>query len=320
MSDSNQQPKQQDDEEGREPLSNKISAGIPARPSMADHDSTLASIAEEVSGGIAKIVIGLTLALSRLIPFSERFWRGVYRAGLVGIWKKSGCDYLGMIQVGGEIKPVPVDWDYDAQRFENRHDDWWKAPTEGEYQYRMANKVPTIWASSTSNHVGSHVQAEVAEALDIGHSLDVYQSAQVRVENATLDATATSNGDAVADGGQVAQFNVTGTNPGPFADRVVPLTSEADADARVVSLEKYYETYPEVVDTEEMKAQEKRGELAQMDDDMESLAFKMLLLAGAIIVGSLAVVMIGPELIGGGGGGGGGGSLIPITLGAMGLI
>jgi len=43
----------------------------------------------------------------------------------------------------------------------------------------------------------------------------------------------------------------------------------------------------------------------------------MLLVAGAIVVGALAVVFIGPELFGattGGGGDGGGGSMIPLMI------
>jgi hypothetical protein len=51
---------------------------------------------------------------------------------------------------------------------------------------------------------------------------------------------------------------------------------------------------------------------------MSNYAFKMLLVAGAIVVGALAVVFIGPELFGattgGGGGGGGGGSMIPLMI------
>jgi len=293
---------------------------MPDKQPSLNGDSWGVRLGEMIGGQLGQLAANLSLATARVVPFSERFFRALYRLGLRGIHGKSGCDYLGMIQVGGEIKPVPVDWDHEKQHFENRHGDFWKAPSEGEYQYRMAGKVPAIWASSTSNHVGSHMQAQVAEALDLGRSLDVYESANVRVDGATIDASDSDGQTAATDGGGLTNFTVTGMQPGPFADRVVPLTSTDDYDARAVSLEKYYETYPEVVDSEEMKMQEQRGELAINDRDYGKMAMKMLLIAGAII----AAVELGPPLIqvlfGGGGGGGSTGGLIPVMLNPAGLI
>jgi hypothetical protein len=55
----------------------------------------------------------------------------------------------------------------------------------------------------------------------------------------------------------------------------------------------------------------------EKDGDMSSYAMKMLLIAGAIVVGALAVVFIGPKLLGASGGGssgGGGSSIIPVMI------
>jgi hypothetical protein len=305
----------------------------PSNPSMTDdHESAAANIADEIREAFANVILGIGLAVMRVVPFSENFWRGLFKAGLKGIHKKSGCDYVGFIQVGGSIKPVPVNWDYDSNRFENRHDDWWKAPSEGEYRYRMAGNVPVIWASSTSNHVGSHIQAEVAEALDIGHDMDLYKEARVSAQKAVLKGSEQQTANALADGGAIndasaiADFRFSNKESYGFEDRIVGLTNDDEYDARAVSLDKYYQVYPEVVDTEEMKMQEQRGELAMTDRDYGKMALKMLLVAGGII----AVVELGPPLINvlfggaGGGGGGAGDSFLPIfidtaasTLGAL---
>ncbi len=313
------------DEEETRTVMDRVRDRWPSQPSMTDdHDSAAADRADGIRQTLANAMLGIGLAVMRLVPFSERFWRGLFKAGLKGIHKKSGCDYVGFIQVGGSIKPVPVDWDYDANRFENRHDDWWKAPTEGEYRYRMAGNVPVIWASSTSNHVGSHLQAEVAEALDMGHDMDLYKEARITADTVTLNvdddhsastANAVADGGAITDGRPVADFKINRKEPRGFEDRVVALVNNEKYDGRAVSLDKYYETYPEVVDTEEMKMQEQRGELAMTDQDYGKMALKMLLVAGAII----AVVELGPPLIdvlfgGGTAGGGGGGSLIPLMI------
>jgi hypothetical protein len=302
-------------------LGDEIADELPDEPSTADHDSRLAGLADELRDAFVGVTVALLLTITRVLPFTMAFWRGLYKAGLKGIHKKSGADYVGFVNVGGKIKVVPVNWDYETNRFINSSGDWWKAPSEGEYRYSAAGgKVPAIWASASSNHVGSHLQAEVGEALDIGNSRHLYEAAEVQanIELNAQNLEQDGSGTALADGG-LENIVVTGERPGPFADELVPLTT--DADARVVSMNKYYQTYPEVVDTEEMKNQEVRGELKAANRDMEGLMIKVLLIAGAIVVGSLAAVFVLPELfggggglIGGGGGGGDGGGSLPLML------
>ena len=130
MSDDNTD--QADESDDKLSLSEAVKDEVPDNPSMADHDSTAVGVVDELRDATVSIVGGTVLGVARVVPFSERFFRGLYAAGFKGLHKKSGCDYMGMIQVGGEIKPVPVNYDYEKSRFENRHGDWWKAPTEGE--------------------------------------------------------------------------------------------------------------------------------------------------------------------------------------------
>jgi hypothetical protein len=87
-------------------------------------------------------------------------------------------------------------------------------------------------------------------------------------------------------------------------------------------MDDYHETYPATSDPKKMDEERQIGRLMEKDGDMSSYAMKMLLIAGAIVVGALAVVFIGPELLGatGASSGGGGGSIIPVMLDNAALI
>lgn len=284
---------------------------MPARPSMAE-GGRLAAALETFSSALVNLWITTVISFSKILPMTERFFRGMLNAGYRGLYGTTDCDAIGHIKVGNELKFVPVTYDYDEGCYENRHGDYWNVASEGDYEYRVAGRVPAVWASASSNELGSHVQAEVAEAVDQGHDRPLYD-ADV---NVVLDAqSATGAGQARADGGGY-NYSLDIDNVTDTFDQIVDL-SEPDADARVVSMEKYYETYPSVVAPEEMKRQEERGKMAENDRDYAKLAMKMMLIALAII----AVVVLGPQLVAGifgnGGGGGGGGSVMPIMLGGL---
>jgi hypothetical protein len=86
-----------------------------------------------------------------------------------------------------------------------------------------------------------------------------------------------------------------------------------------VSFRKATEWMSEQTTTQEMQMQEDRGYirgLANGDDGPG--VFKLLLLCAAIILGTFAIVFIGPELLGGGSGGGGG--INPLIIGLQTLV
>lgn len=290
----------------RETDATSVSDALPDRPSMAE-GGRFASAVETFSSSLVNLLVSLLIGFSKILPFTERFFRGLIGAGYRGLYGTTSSDAIGHIKVGNELKLVPVTYDYDKQRYENQHGDYWNVASEGDYEYRVAGKVPAVWASAASNELGSHVQAEVAEALDVGDHQPLYD-ADVDV---ILDAQSGAQG-AIADGGQGYRLNV---DAGEWVDELVDLS--VTGDARVVSMEKYYETYPSVVAPEEMKMQEERGKMSESDKDYAKLALKMMLIAMAII----AIVVLGPtalELLFGGGGGGDGGSMLPMMLGVLG--
>jgi hypothetical protein len=216
----------------------------------------------------------------------------------------------------GQLIHEPVAWDKDEQHYRTRDkEEWWNAPSEGAHLYHAYNSVPTMWASSDANHVGDHVQAEVAEALEFGDDRPVYTDAQVEmVLDATQDPADAAGADAaVTDGGSLGVADVSVKNPGVLEDFLVPVGSGEEYAGTVVSGTKYYETYPETTATEEMQRQEWRGREAERDmDQMLDQMKKVVLYALAAIVFTVGLLTIGPDLVGGGGGGGGGGSVIPL--------
>lgn len=285
--------------------------------SRQDVDRAGAKAGDTVAGIMRAIVINIMLFASKVIPGSNRMWQGCIRAGFSGLVKTSSADAVGVIMEEGQMRHVPVKYDKEGGESPEINDgrwvtadgDWWKAPNEGQTTYLVPGKNPTpaIWASSSANQLGNHVQAEVAEVLDAGGEQPLMTDAKV---NVTMDATGAAAGEAVADGGQQQwQTYATVEDPGMLEDMLVDLSHEADG--RVVSAEKYYETYPSKVGPEEMEQQNLMGKLAERDTGAK---LRFALIAMLIAFGIVAVVELGPPLVnavfGGGGGGGGGGSTL----------
>jgi len=81
-----------------------------------------------------------------------------------------------------------------------------------------------------------------------------------------------------------------------------------------ISMAKAREWQAEQAPSEQMQMQEERGRLMGLLNGEDGPgAFKLLLLAGAIILGTLFIIEVLPILLNGGGGGGGGG-INPLML------
>jgi len=262
-------------------------------------------------------VVGTARGFTRVIPGSQRIWKRVMRIGYNGYYKTSGADMIGHVMKEGRLKHAPLTWNNDHNRFEGPDDSWWLAPGENEHTLLGPGNTPCAWATSKATNLGTQVQAEYAEALDIGLGTAVYRDANVTFLTMEEPSAASGGQTAVADGGGVTQ-HISVENPGVLEDYVVPTSplyeddDGTECENRLISTWKYYETYPETVDSEEMKKQEDRGRLAEMDRGKAfNFAIKMMLLA-ALIIG---IVVLGPDvvrfLLGSGGGGGGGGPGLP---------
>jgi hypothetical protein len=300
-----------------------VREGVDDARQQAVDDSPGARLGRRLGRATASLGLNVLLLGTKFVPGGWKFWRAWTEAGYKGMLKRTGDDYgvIGHITVGDQIKHVPLRYDYEDAKLYNENGDSWNVAAEGDNTYRVGSSVPAVWASDRSNEIGSHVQAEVAEALDLGAGRDVFRDAQVKQE-ITIDAQAVgegaAEGQAMADGGQsqISDLTFDVRDPGTLHDQLIPLDaglSESDR-GRVVSMEKYYQTYPSVVDPEEMKRQEEVGRIAEMDDDKQDFVVKILLIALGFVAVSLGVFWLLTSGAASSVMSGGGGSLLPGLL------
>lgn len=275
---------------------------------------------------------GVLLGITRVIPKGSGFWQKWLKIGYGNLKRASGADRINHVMKQGQILHKPIYWNSERKRWETKGGhEWWNGGQQ--HLYQGPGGTPCSWAAGRATELGNQVQAEVAEALDIGAGREVYRDAKVQIDNVTPAADISANGaggddpSAIADGGVAAGNSITSyvttRNPGILEDYVIDLNQLFQDDSyddlaagRLVSMESYYETYPETTDSEEMQHQEDRGILAQMSDDNDwRKALYFLIVACAFIL----LVLFGPKLLGmtgsvagGAGAAGGGGGGIPL--------
>lgn len=264
---------------------------------------------------------GVIYGLSRALPRGSGFWQKWIKVGYKNLRRSAGADRINHVMKQGHILHRPIYWHEDRQRWETKGGtNWWNGGKQ--HLYQGPGGVPCSWGASEATELGDQVQAEVAEALELGYGADLYRNARVSINQMTIDADGVDSGNqAVADGGlvesqePVMESTLSVDHPGFLEDQVVNLAAlftDADyddiAEGRLVSMEKYYETYPEQVDSEEMQHQEDRGLLAQMNNRN---TWKIALYCMALAFAFILLWEYGPQMLGMAGGGGGGGSLLP---------
>lgn len=271
---------------------------------MQDTSRVGAQAGELAAASVRTTVANLLLFVTRLLPFTTRFYRGLIHMGYKGILKsKSGADAVGHVMDGGQVDIEPMafkretdDGPLDNPRWTTSDGRWWHATNEGSYRF---GQVPVLWASSASTELGNHITAETAEVLDIGETTDVYTDATVQNTMIKMDPSSHDGPqDAVADGGamQGPTETVSVEDPGRFVDQVVDLNAGLDErDAgRVVSMDKYYETFPSDDGPEKMQEQWMLGYLeGHNPDQMKDFAMKMVL----YFFLTIAALWLGPPLI-----------------------
>ena len=252
---------------------------------------------------------GVLIGVTRVLPGGSKFWQNWIKIGYGNLKRTSGADRINHVMKQGHILHRPIYWNSAFDRWETKDGgNWWNGGKQ--HLYTGPGGVPCSWGASRATELGNQVQAEVGEALELGAEQDLYASAQVHIQQMTVDAQ--GGGRARADGGSpVLSDTVTVRNPGILEDQLVNLdglyaddASDDLATGRLVSMENYYETYPETVDSEEMQKQEDRGLLADMNDG-DTWKIALYFMAAALLF-VLAWEYL-PSLLGSGGGGGGGG-------------
>jgi len=256
--------------------------------------------------------------LPRLIPRQSRLFRKLALNSIKQYHKRSGGDALAIdAKAGQQLDLMPVKYRSAGECEEGEKPGWvskdgnktWNAASEGRVVDYL-NNTPIVALDRDSHVECGWLRPRIAEAIELDNYDGLYTNAQVN-----LVADATSNGHAVADGG-TPELELG--SPGQWAgDAVVDLGSGDGYDGMRISFRKATEWMAEQTTTQEMQMQEDRGYIRGLaNGDSGPGVFKLLLICAAIILGTLAIVLLGPQLVGSGGGG----SINPLMIDTLATI
>jgi len=252
------------------------------------------------------------------VPGTTRVWKWLLKTSHRGLKRSTNADLLGYEMKRGHLLIKPLIYQPDTERWETKNGEtWWRGREDGVDIYTGPGGVSCAWGASRSNQLGTEVQAEVAEAFDLGYGKVVTTNAQVNVQQVTPAAA----GQARSDGG-VTQQVISPNSPGVLEDYLIPLNKlyvddDELVDTRMVSATKYYQAYPEVAESEEHQKAEERARIAERNEDYTDMAWKFFVAALVFVLLAIAAMFGLPEILSGSGGGGGGG-LIPLAVGSLG--
>jgi len=286
--------------------------------SASETDETDDSTADRISEALGSAIGGLALKTAKLIPKQSTLFRRLALGGLKGYYKRSGADALGIeARPNGEMDLVPISYLASEVTDEGQRPGWqlhgrdrtYDAASMGDSVHYLKD-TPIVPLHSDSTVESTWMAPRIAEAVEMDQYWPVFEGAQIQA-NFEIPPTVGQNGDmsALADGGQLdASDQFLGFNlqdPGHYAgDSVVDLSSADGHDGMRISFSKAQDILDERTTSERMDMQEQRGRImSQLQGGKEAYAMKMLLIAAAAIVLSIAAVTVLPELIGGDGGG-----------------
>jgi len=283
--------------------------------------------AEPEPGSRAAGVTAKAITLgAKLIPKQSVLFRKLALNSIKQYHKRAGGDALAIdAKAGQQLDLTPVQYRAAGECDEGEKPGWvakdgtktWNAASEGRVVDYL-NNTPIVALDRDSHVECGWLRPRIAEAVELDQYGPVYTNPQLTAV-APVVPDLNENG-ALADGGQIdpREVGLEPTNPGQWAgDALVDLDSGDGYDGMRVSFRKATEWMAEQTTTQEMQMQEDRGYIRGLaNGDSGPSVFKLLLLCAAIILGTLGIVLLGPELVGGGGGGA---SIPELTLLPLGL-
>ncbi len=281
-----------------------------------DDSSDRPDLREKTEGGLAKAIA----TLPRLIPRQSRLFRALALNSIKMYHKRAGGDALALdARAGQQLDLTPVKYRPAGECDEGEKPGWvakdgtktWNAGSEGRVVDYL-NNTPVVALDRDSHVECGWLRPRIAEAIELDNYDGIYTNPQVQ-----LVADAQANGQAVADGGSPS---LELGSPGQWAgDALVDLDSGEGYDGMRISFRKASEWASEQTTAQEMQMQEDRGYIRGLaNGDNGPSVTKLLLLCAGIILGALAIIELGPLLLGGGGGGGG--SINPLIVSALGAL
>jgi len=293
----------------------EIDEGVEEPESMDDTPGFEAG--ERLRNGAGKLgwnalglVGGFMSGASRKLPFAAKLHKRMAIKSIENYHKKSGGDAIGIdARAGQQLDLIPIKYRAPEDCDQGEKPGWkakgedkiWNAGSEGRVVDYLG-RTPIVALDRDSHVEAGWLAPRIAEAVELDNYDPVFTDPEF---NVTIDAMGGQPGpQARADGGYGYDLDLQ--DPGTWmGDAIVDLDSGDGYDGMRVSFRKAKQWRAETATTQEMQMQEDRGYLRGLAAGHEGPSVaKLLLLCGAIIVGALAVILLGPDLVGGSDGGG----------------
>lgn len=308
-----------------------------------DHDtssSTLTRVADGLGRGAGMALFGTAGAIGRvghsglkagfatvdsLLPFSGALYQSLATWSVSRLYQQSSGDAVACVvteDLSLEFEPAKLcenEVETDGVKMggwrTRSRDRAWKETAGGRDIARLG-KAPVVFLPEPSTRRVAPIEAQVERAIATGnwqHVFSVEQPGAVQMQSdITIDAPDGSDAEsALADGGYDAEAWIRNVERAVLEDTLVNIS-----DPQRVSFNSVVSTYREESDSERMDEQQRlgyeAGRLGQEEQDVIAKVIKLLLVIGLL----LAIVTIGPDLLGGGGGGSIS-DLAPIMMGLM---
>jgi len=277
---------------------------------------------------VASLFATATTAPFRIVPKRGTIYRKLFGAALKNYHKTGGGDALGLIAEPGQqldLRPIkyraPKDCD-EGERpgwVEKGSEKVWHAASDGRV-VDYIGKTPIVALERDGHVEAGWLKPRIGQAIELDNYQGVFTQPQIQadlVADVSVEANGNATPRALSDGGDTI-VDLAVTDLGSYAGaEVVDLDSGDGYDGMRIDFRKASDWAFETTATEEMHNQQERGRLMGMlGAGSGPSVFKLLLLCAAIILGTLAIVLLGPELVGGGGGGA---SIPELTLLPLGL-
>ncbi len=274
-------------------------ADAPDRQRPETEESRIGRWTAKMIATIPKPMLGIrgTLYKRLAIKSIRNYYKTVSGADAIAINAKAG-QRLDLEPVAYR-PPDACEDDESPGWYAKDRDKVWSPSTEGNSVNFLGGKTPTVILEDDDHVEAGFLAPRIGEAIELDQysPLFVGNDFQVNVDYG-------SGGNAYADGGNPNRVQFDLETLGQWAgDNVIDLSSGSGHDGMRISTAKAREWRAEKSDSEHMQMQEDRGYLRGLaNGDSGPGVLKLLLICGAIILGTLAIVLLGPKLIGGSGG------------------
>ncbi len=265
----------------------------------------------------------VTLVPKPMLGIRGTLYKRMVIKGLENYHKTAGGDAIAINgKAGQQIDLEPVQYRSPEAVDEGEKPGWkvkgrdkvWNPGKEGN-SVNYLGRTPTVLLEDDEHVEAGWLAPRIGQAIEMDNYWPIFTNAKF---NAVIDAQPAAGGGrnpAMADGG-FGNIELELDSPGEWAgDNIIDLGSGEGYDGMRISTAKAREWQAEHTDSEHMQMQEDRGYLRGLaNGDNGPGIIKILMLCAAIILGSLAIFVMGPDLVGGGGDGGGINPLISTLL------